>query len=260
MVRYTALAALLFALGGLVLGTGAQAQERSNNWAGAIYQSPDLGQSPPPVTFSSVTAMWTQPTVFCTVPYAKVSIWVGFDGWTGSTSQSVEQAGTIAVCGAAATPLYYKVWWEMYAGANSSGGEGFIVSPGDLIQASVIYSNGPYMMNVTDVTTGQSFGPPKPQTCDPSVVCNRGTAEWIVERPGHTSSPLAEFGTVKFANLGFNSSGGDPTGSLLDMIEKGTDSTLSTCKNAPLFWPPREFTAPQIIIVLPIVCTWQAAG
>ncbi len=255
----TTLQALLCVLGGLVLATDAPAQEKSSTWAGYIYQGPDLDQSPPPVTFSSVTAMWTQPAVICSVPNAQVSIWVGFDGWTGSTSSTVEQAGTIAVCGTAPIPTSYKVWWEMEAGSNSSAGKGFDVKPGDLIQASVTYSNGAYTLNVTDVTSGVSFQP-EPQTCNPAVVCNRGTAEWIIERPGGKSPfPLGAFGTVKFANLGFKSSSGTVTGNFINMIDKNTDATLSTCNTAPYLPPPRELAILQFILVLPVECTWLAA-
>jgi hypothetical protein len=56
-----------------------------------------------------------------------------------------------------------------------------------------------------------------------AVVCNRGIADWIVERPGGPAPfPLAAFGTLKFANLGFK--GSDVTGNFIDMIDKGTDA------------------------------------
>jgi hypothetical protein len=255
VARTKILTAVVFPLSALIALSSAQAQEQLNTWSGSIFKSVNPEQSPPPVTFSFVSATWTQPSVVCTVPDAEVSIWVGLDGDPTST---VEQAGTVAVCGTAAAPLYYKAFWEMYAGANSIGGKPFIVSPGDFIQASVTYTNGDYVLSVADLTSGQSYSTTR--TCDASVVCNRATAEWIVERPGGGKYPLADFGTVKFANIGVKASSGDVTGAEIDMVEKSTDATLSTCENVPNFpFKPLTLT-PQIIIALPVVCTWVAAG
>jgi hypothetical protein len=237
-------AALLFAFGSLVAATGAQAQEKGNTWSGYILQGPPILALPPLVTFSSVSAKWVQPSVFCTTPNAEVSFWVGLDGW-GTTT--VEQAGTVAVCGTAAAPLYYKAWWEMYAGANSSGAKPFDVSPGDTIEASVTYTNGAYVLSVTDLTTGKSFT--TTQTCDSSVTCYRATAEWIVERPGGGKYPLADFGTATFTNLAWSASSSQSvTGVTMDMVEKSTNTPLSNCTASNLF---RNFD---------VTCKWQAAG
>ena len=171
MMRNGSLAALLFALGSLVSASGAEAQERRGTWSGYVWKSPDLGQPTPPITFTAVRAKWTQPSVFCTKPNARVSFWVGLDNST------VEQAGTVAVCGDAAAPLYYKAFWEMYAGADSDGGEPFTVSPGDVIEALVGYTNGSYVLQLNDLTNGRSFSTIK--ACSRTVVCKNATAEWI---------------------------------------------------------------------------------
>jgi hypothetical protein len=247
MLRSAALATALFSLGSLAAVPSAEAQEKLNTWSGAVLYGPDLGLTKkglePPTTFSYVIARWTQPSVFCTTPYAKVSIWVGLDGDGTST---VEQSGTVAVCGTAATPLYYKAFWEMYVGPDSPGGEPFTVNPGDLIEASVTFvpyvGPGTYVLSVKDVTTGSSFT--TAQECNPSVVCWRGTAEWIVERPGGGKYPLADFGTVAFSDIDWRNSGPWPTFNDIEMVEKSTKTILSTCEPS----------------VSSYNCTWVAAG
>lgn len=62
------------------------------------------------------------------------------------------------------------------------------------VEASVTFvpyvGPGAYVLSVKNVTTGSSFS--TAQECNPSVVCWRGTAEWIVERPGGGKYLLAE--------------------------------------------------------------------
>jgi hypothetical protein len=107
MTRHGSLATLLVALGTLVSAPGAQAQEKLSTWSGYSVKSPNLTLPTLPMTFTAVSARWAQPTVFCTTPNARVSFWVGLDG---NGTPSVEQAGTVAVCGDAAAPLYYKAF------------------------------------------------------------------------------------------------------------------------------------------------------
>jgi Peptidase A4 family len=85
------------------------------------------------------------------------------------------------------------------ANGGSHGAEPFIVSPGDIIEASASYVGGSYLLQLKDLTNGGNFF--TTQTCNPNVVCKRGTAEWIVERPGGGAYPLADYSTVEFANV-----------------------------------------------------------
>jgi hypothetical protein len=64
--------------------------------------------------------------------------------------------------------------------ADKQAAEPFPVSPGDTIMASVSYNNGSYVLELKDVTSGQYFW--QPANCSASAVCQRATAEWIVER------------------------------------------------------------------------------
>jgi Peptidase A4 family len=190
--------------------------------------------------------------VFCTTPNARVSFWVGLDG---NGTPTVEQAGTVAVCGDAAAPLYYKAFWEMYAGADSSGAEPFAVSPGDIIEASVTYTSGSYVLTLSDLTTGRSFS--TTQSCSATVVCKRGTAEWIVERPGGGKYPLADFGKIKFSSISFASSGGSSEASNIEMVH--ADTILSICSpDFLLVTHPGDFGS-GIRVVTAIACNWVAA-
>lgn len=245
MKRSGSLAVLAFVLG-VASASAAEVHEKGRTWSGIILKSPDLKTPFVLTTFSYVHARWTQPTVFCTQPNAEVSIWVGIDG---NGTPTVEQAGTIAVCGEAAAPLSYYAFWEMYEGPNSLGGQPFMVSPGDIIDASVTYSEGVFEMVLTDITSGRNLSVKR--RCGIDVECKRGTAEWIVERPGSGKYPLANYGRVQFADLRFTSSSEDFLLADSEMVQSGT--TLSTCQ---LVVPPTLLPAQGHDT---IDCTWVAA-
>jgi hypothetical protein len=246
--------ALLFAFSSFVVVPAARAQEQDNSWSGYLVEGPDLGLIAFPgvgpfTTFGSVTATWIEPEVVCPVPNARVSIWVGLDGHGTPT---VEQAGTFAECVEYFPPFIHTAFWEMYSGPNSMpGGMPFYVYPGDLIQASVTYlGNNLFRLQLTDVTNGGSFSVMK--ECDPSVTCYRGTAEWIIERPGiphtHNKYPLAEYGGVSFFGLDYSSDGAIPTYTEIDMVDKSNANTLlSTCQSST---PPPP---------LAFICSWSNA-
>ena len=95
MMRHRWLAASLFALGSLASAALAQAEDE-NSWSGYVLKG---------ATFTAASASWIQPSVVCTAD-ARVSFWVGLDG---NGTPTVEQVGTVAVCGkTSTTPLYYK--------------------------------------------------------------------------------------------------------------------------------------------------------
>jgi Peptidase A4 family len=244
MFRSRPYAAIVLAFVSFLAVPSAHAQQKGNTWSGYILKGPqDPFAEAPLTTFSYVSATWTQPSVVCTTPNAEVSIWVGLDG---NGTPTVEQTGTIAVCGSAAAPLYYKAWWEMYApDSNSTGQMLFDVSPGDVIEASVTYTNGTFVLAITDKTTGKSST--TTHTCDAAVICYRGTAEWIIERPGSGKYPLADYGKAGFSKLAVQSAGPSPTTIEMDMVDKSNNNTLlSTCNLV---------TISQTFIA----CSWVAA-
>ena len=101
----------------------------SLNWSGYAV----TGKKP----YNYVTSTFVQPTVTCPgVADQDISNWVGLDGYN---DQTVEQDGTAAWCGGPndTTPKY-EAWYEMFP-ANSVNV--FAVHPGDIIQATVSYSD-----------------------------------------------------------------------------------------------------------------------
>jgi len=150
-------------------------------------------------SFNKVIGSYIQPSINCSTAADDNSIasfWVGFDGFS---NYSVEQAGTEAECGQTpSTPPTYVAWWEMYP-TNNMQITKVTIKPGDHITDSVIYNtNGTYTLKVADTTDKQSAS--VIQSCGSGIVCQRESAEWIIERPTLNSSYslLGNWGTVKF--------------------------------------------------------------
>jgi Peptidase A4 family len=127
-------------------------------------------------TYSDVTSSWVVPTVTCTgQPDQWSSEWVGLDGYN---DQTVEQDGTEAWCGGASdTTPKYEAWYEMFPAGSVNL---FAVHPGDIIDATVVYSDstGNFTLTVTDLSTGKTGT--DTAACS---TCARASAEWIIERP-----------------------------------------------------------------------------
>jgi hypothetical protein len=144
--------------------------------------------------FTSVSASWTEPTVVCSGT-AYSSFWVGIDGDTSST---VEQTGTDADC-SGSTPQYYA-WYEMYPKFPTNLGNP--VQPGDALSASVTTDGvGRFTLTIADSTQGWTFS-----TTQRLKSAALASAEVIAEAPSSRSGvlPLADFGTVSFANATAN--------------------------------------------------------
>jgi hypothetical protein len=172
--------------GAVVRGTGVKTVT-SSNWSG--YADDNSGSN----IYKRVKGKWTEPAITgCSAssPLSAVVFWVGLDGFN---DQTVEQAGTAAICGGG-NPITYLTWWEMFP-SNNIQFVGATVQPGDQISASVIKRGGKYTLAVTDATTsGNSFS--TTQHCRSSV-CKDQSAEWIAEAPSTSSGevPLPSFGT-----------------------------------------------------------------
>jgi hypothetical protein len=161
----------------------------STNWSGYA----DTGRR-----FSKVTARWTEPKItHCSAsgPLTLAAFWVGIDGFS---SRSVEQGGTLTVCGNGIPPTYFT-WWEMFP-SNGIQLVDDTVKPGDQISASVVRSGTTYTIKVIDPTApGNSFV--TAQACQVSGGCKNSSAEWIGERATLTIngkqklSRLPNFGT-----------------------------------------------------------------
>lgn len=266
MIRKEALAIALLALTGLATAPCAAQTEHltSGNWSGYLFRSTPVGHLPPQTAFTFVRARWQQPTVSCTVPNARTSIWVGLDG-TGEphSTATVEQLGTTAKCGptAGAAPSY-ETWWEMKAESTiineySAGGTMFDVSPGDYIEAAVTYTEaGTFVLYLRDLTTHQEFS--TTQTCNPNRTCYRNSAEFIVERPGDpTSFPLGDYGRVVFTEMAVTASSNENfQRANVTMRQANTTTILSSCGGIVL--PPLS-RGDRLEMPAEVLCKWYAA-
>lgn len=133
----------------------------STSWGGYA----DLSE-----TYSKATGKWAQPAVTCsTAATSEIATWVGLDGYSSDT---VEQAGTLAEC--YQRTAYYYSWWELYPD-NDVQVVGASVAAGDAITGSVSRSGTTYTFKVTDAThTANSFS--ATSACSP---CVNSSAEWI---------------------------------------------------------------------------------
>lgn len=186
----------------------------SGNWSGYVVPSTT------PVT--SVSGEFTIPTLDCAkTRNAGETAWVGIGG-AGGTSGDLLQTGVVSDC-TDGVQTENPAWWEEYPQYPADLFPDMTVSPGDLIQASVLRgSDLSWTTRVDDLTTGVSglmqtghqWGTvldSDPSTFvhsegDASAVAYTGgtTAEWIVEDYGTSAGtlvPFANFGTVTFTGL-----------------------------------------------------------
>jgi Peptidase A4 family len=164
----------------------------SENWSG--YAAVSKQQ------FTSVSSTFVQPAVKCTgAPHQMTSNWVGLDGYN---NQTVEQDGTSAACfGTAHTTPTYTAWIEMYPLPTVNV---FKVSAGDIIQASVNYTGGQFVLSVTDETSGHTK-----TVSDGCANCARASAEWIIERPAYCNSAFTKCDLFALPNFGTATMAGD---------------------------------------------------
>ncbi len=192
-------------------GASANATSTSTNWSG--YAATGSG-------FTSVSTTFAQPAVDCTKGDGYSSFWVGLDGYN---SNSVEQTGTEADCSGGVAS--YSAWYEMYPKYPVTYRDA--VRPGDSISESVTYASGSFTLTIADSTRGWSHSVTKKLRS-----AKRSSAEVIAEAPYSGGVlPLADFGTVSFANSkvdGSTLSGFNPVG--IDMVSSsGTpEATVSS--------------------------------
>jgi len=160
----------------------------SLNWAGYVVET-NLA-SPQNYVVTDVKGQWVVPSVNATTGNTYSAVWVGIDGYDPNSSKTVEQIGTEQdyVKG---TARYYA-WYEMYPAASHL--IKYSVYPGDNMKAEVQYSNGQFVLTLTNVTEKWTY-----TTAQKLNKAVRDSAEWIVEAPGNIILPLAEFGTVTFS-------------------------------------------------------------
>jgi hypothetical protein len=112
-----------------------------------------------------------------------------------------------------------------------------------------------FVLHLEDRTTHRSFTTP-PQTCDPNHTCPRSSAEFIVERPGKTSLPLGNYGSVVFNELLVRASSNlNFQWAKVTMSAGDSDAIMSTC--GARF--DENLTEPFIVLPVEIGCEWNAA-
>jgi Peptidase A4 family len=164
----------------------------SENWSGYGVVSKNA--------FNSVQATWVEPTIKCTgVAHQMTSNWVGLDGFN---DQTVEQDGTSAWCGGPShtTPMYVA-WYEMFPASSANV---FKVNAGDIIDASVNYTGGNFVLTVSDATRGVSH-----TFTGACTNCTRTSAEWIIERPAYCNAAFTRCDLFALPNFGTSTMSGD---------------------------------------------------
>jgi hypothetical protein len=198
------------ALAPAALAAPAEVQpQQSSNWAGYAISdattiqtgTTDATQSAP-LEFTDVTATWRIPKVTCSTRSSPTysAFWVGIGGFSNG-SQALEQAGTDADCSADGTPVYYA-WYELVPAPATR--VSLKVSAGDVVTTSVVIDGTDVLVQVKDRTRRTSFTKHL-QMAEPDL----SSAEVIAEAPSACSSdggrcrvlPLANFGTIGFANI-----------------------------------------------------------
>ena len=151
----------------------------SSNWSG--YDVTGSGGT-------DVKGTWTQPAATCSAgENSWSSPWVGIDG---DVSNTVEQIGTDSDC-TNGSPTYYA-WYEMYPKGTVTIGS-ITVVPGHTYSGEVRYSNGAFVLTLTDTTVNRTFS-----TTQTLKRANLSSIEWVMEGP--SNGLLSDFGSVSFSN------------------------------------------------------------
>jgi len=162
------------------LGVGPDGAVVSPNWSGYAVTGAEG-------SISSVTGSWLVPEANCTGSDPKnsgASHWVGIDGYT---TRTVEQTGTDSDC-SKGVPKYYA-WYEFYPDPGITIAS-MSVEAGDVMLASVTYSEGVFTATIRDERSQQSFSITKAVPA-----AKRNSAEWIAE---DNAIKFTDFGNVFF--------------------------------------------------------------
>jgi hypothetical protein len=172
----------------------------SANWAGYAVHRRD-------VSFHSVRATWTQPTVAC-IPGVPTysSFWVGIGGYSVS-ARALEQIGTEVDC-TRSGQIRSTAWYELVPAPSMP--VRLPVRPGDVISGSVAVGKHRVTLTLDDLTARRGFH----RTLRAGLI-DRTSAEWIVEAPSACvglstcqTLPLANFGSTSFSSASARTSRG----------------------------------------------------
>jgi len=166
----------------------------SPNWSGYVAAAPAAST----VSFTRVSATWTEPTVVCRPGVTSAAaVWVGIGGYLGP-GREVEQVGTDADC-QSGKPTYYA-WFELapYPLVRIR----LKVLPGDVVTGSVHVLPRAVRFQIANRTRRWTF-----RRTITWGLSDTSSAEWIVEAPARCVRyvcrrlPLANFGSVTMSAL-----------------------------------------------------------
>jgi len=184
---------------------------QAENWSGyAVTGS----------AFTAANGSWHVPEVQCNkTPNTYSSFWVGIDGFSDTT---VEQVGTSSYC-VGTTPVYFA-WYEFVPTNPTEVTIGnFPVVPGDVIGASVTYSDGKFTVGIHNHNTGQEF-----HKTMALAGAQRSSAEWIAEAPSNTSGGILPLADFDVANFGFDYTADSNTNTARDSSTVGPISAFGS--------------------------------
>ena len=171
---------------------GSVTKEVNPQWAGYAVSAPH-------VSFTRVTATWTEPVVRCTRGDAGAlsAEWMGLGGYTSTV---LEQVGVDANCDRAGKPSYYA-WFEFLPDTAHTVAEK--VSAGDTITGSVTRLKLNLVeVQIENLTRNWTFV--RRITWNAS---DSSSAELIAEAPYNcirfecSPAPLANFGSITFREI-----------------------------------------------------------
>jgi Peptidase A4 family len=200
----------------------------SPNWSGYVA----TGRPGSPVSYSSVTGTWTEPTVTCARGDSGSfsTIAVGLGGF-GANAQSDEQVGADANCGASGKPAYYA-WFDLAPYPSYSVPHK--VRPGDTLTATVsiistkrppwvevqvenVTRNWTFTREISWVSAGQFLVAPGAQNTGGQSTPDTSSAEWLVEAPSSchaftcAQASLANFSSVSMTKISAVANGSSGT-------------------------------------------------
>jgi hypothetical protein len=222
---------------------------QSTNWSGYVL--------PASTEITAASGTFTVPTLNCTqTPNAAEAAWVGIGG-AGSGTGDLLQTGVESDC-SGGVQTDNPAWWEEFPEVSGVDFDGFTVSPGDQIEASVFQRAGEgntwetCLDDVTTgatgvmltgdgwgVTTGGCGGSFTNQGSTTSLSYAGGTtAEWIVEdfSNGNSLVPFADYGTLAFSSLETSlASWSLATAAPVEMVQSGSVVSLPSAPTADGF-------------------------
>ena len=162
----------------------------SVNWCGYV----ETVNAP----YTNVSATFTMPSTSGSSSSLAAAFWVGFDGWIGSGSSSVEQCGTQAA--GSGTGAWYELFPTDEVDYSTTA---YPVATGDVITAAVSF-NGTYLdLALTDATKGWTYtvqkGLEAAEIEEQADFIGFSSAEIIVE--DYIEGALFDFGSVTFTSI-----------------------------------------------------------